>query len=249
MGEDGWHEMTALSYTLSEVYNMKLLNKTKFQLAGISNIVENSSENVQRFFTKYCLHLEIINLTEEDVKSLQMPYLAFKGDLTTEFPNSAQIFRNTYVNKRRNIPEFVVIKSLHTDCITLQLVAIDSEMVRIKDFLKYEPRIALKRKKAEYKACDEKFIGKFFKSEFTRAERKLCYQLKKHYKYQFDIYEMLNVYYKDGYSFNDVVDAYGINYYNIADIIDAIDEFRDVSEFRDALIEYQESLQEEDNSF
>ena len=225
---------------------MKLINLRTSKLIGLSNLL-NDNESAKRFFTNKTATLEIINLKEQDISSLQMNYLNAKGGLSSENPSDIKIYRNSYVNKRRNIAEFAIIRNLYFDRITIQLVAQNGDMERIKDFLAIEPKIALKRKSLQYKSKAP--LGSHFLREFSREERKLCYQLKQRKARNLEIAEIISCYYEDGYSLTDVVDAYNINFYNINEIIDALSDFENINEFKSELIKLYEYLAEEDNSF
>lgn len=225
---------------------MKLVQLKTSKLVGISNLLKNN-ESATRFFTNNTATLEIINLKEQDISSLQMNYLNAKGDLSSENPSDIKIYRNSYVNKHRSIGAFAIIRNLYFDRITIQLVAQNGDMRRIKEFLAIEPKIALKRKKLQYKSKAP--LGYHFLREFSKEERKLCYQLKQRKANKLNAIEILSCYYRDGYSLTDVVDAYDINFYNISELIDSIATFKNINEFKTELKYYKECLEEEDNSF
>ena len=63
--------------------SVKLINLRKSKLIGISNLL-NDNESAKRFFTNKTATLEIINLKEQDISSLQMSYLNAKGDLSSD---------------------------------------------------------------------------------------------------------------------------------------------------------------------
>lgn len=224
--------------------SVKLINLRKSKLIGISNLL-NDNESAKRFFTNKTATLEIINLKEQDISSLQMNYLNAKGDLSSENPSDIRIYHNSYVNKRRNIYEFAIIRNLYFDRITIQLVAQNGDMCRIKDFLANEPKIAKKRKKLAYKS--KMPIGVHFLREFSKEERKLCYKLKQRKSYKLQTNEIAEMYYDFGYSLNDVVEAYNINFYNINELLFELDEKH--QKLITELQYYKECLEEEDNSF
>lgn len=224
--------------------SVKLINLRKSKLVGICNLLE-SNESAFRFFTKNTATLEIINLKEQDISSLQMNYLNAKGDLSSENPSDIRMYYNTYVNKHRRIGAFAVIRNLYFDRITVQLVAQNGDMRRIKDFLAIEPKIALKRKRLQYKSKAP--LGSHFLREFSKEERKLCYQLKQRKVCNIDCDEIAEMYYDFGYSLTDVVDAYDINFYNISDVLFELDEKH--QELIAELKYYKKCLEEEDNSF
>lgn len=224
--------------------SLKLINLRHSKLVGISNLLQDN-ESANRFFEYKTATLEIINLTEQDISSLQMNYLNAKGDLSSENPSDIKIYRNSYVNKRRNVAEFAIIRNLYFDRITVQLVAQNGDMRRIKDFLSREPKNILLRKKLQYKSKIP--LGVHFLREFSKEERKLCYRLKQRKAYNIDCDEIAEMYYDFGYSLTDIVDAYDINFYNINDVLFELDTKH--QELIAELQYYKECLEEEDNSF
>lgn len=227
---------------------MKVIELKHSKLVGISNLLSDSSYEANSFFTTNTSTLEIINLTEKDLKSLHMTYLNAKGDLSSENPSDIKVYYNAFANRRRNINRFAIIRNLYFDRITCQLVAQNGDMIKIKEVLKYEPRKALKSKKLQYKDKHTP-LGSHFLREFSKEERKLCYRLKQRKNHIHPIAEIISVYYDDGYSINDVIEAYNINFYNISEIIDEIAEIENTNELHNELQEIKEFLEEEDNSF
>lgn len=226
---------------------MKLVELRHSKLVGISNLLSNSSRDANSFFTNNTATLEIINLTEQDLKSLHMTYLNAKDDLSSDNPSDIKIYHNSYVNSYRNIYEFAIIRNLYFDRITCQLVAQNGDMRKIKDFLSVEPRKVIKTKRALYKS--KAHLGSHFLREFSKEERKLCYRLKQRKDHTHPIDEIISVYYDDGYSINDVIKAYDISFYNISEIIDEIAKIENTNDLRNELQEIKEFLEEEDNSF
>lgn len=234
----------------------KLIKLNLNKLIGFDNIVKESKEDVQSFFSTRNYFLEVLDLRYEDCKVMKMNYLNFKWDLSKECPNEINMYYNTYINRRLQINRFAVIRALGHDCINLTLVAQEKDMTKIKNFLVKEPQRQLAQKKKSYKQFNKylpevqkELIGKFFLKEFSKHERSLCWKLHQRNEVEYEIEDMLSCYYKDNYSIEDIIEAYEINYYNINDIIELIEFYKSINEFKMDLIEYKECLEEEDNSF